>query len=107
MGSTYEGETGHFASIRTSEHITDLMKNKKDSPLVKHKNLQHKGEKEVKFTFKIENVFQDPLTRQCNEGVRIKNAGKSFKTMNSKSEVNHPPTNRITVDRGHQKHVKK
>ena len=66
------------ALIRTLEHITDLMKNKKDSPLVKHKNLQHKGENDVKFTFKIENVFQDPLTRQCNEGVRIKNAGKSF-----------------------------
>ena len=44
-------------NIRTSEHIADLMKNKKDSPLVKHKNLQHKREKRVKFTFKIENVF--------------------------------------------------
>ena len=100
LKTTYEGETGRSASIRTSEHIVDLMKNKKDSPLVKHKNLQHKGEKGVKFTFKIENVFLDPLTRQCNEGVRIKNASKSAKIMNSKSEMNHPPTNRIIVDRG-------
>ena len=106
LKTTYEGETGRSASIRTSEHITDLLKNKKDSPLVKHKNLQHKGEKDVKFTFKIEKVFQDPLTRQCNEGVRIKNATKSSKIMNSKSEINHPPTNRITIHRGHQNYVK-
>ena len=26
--------------------------------------------------------------------------------MNSKSEINHPPTNRITIDRGRQNHVK-
>ena len=26
--------------------------------------------------------------------------------MNSKSEINHPPTNRITIDRGRQNHGK-
>ena len=106
LKTTYEGETGRSASTRTSEHINDLLKNKKDSPLVKHKNLQHNGEKGVRFAFKIEKVFRDPLTRQCNEGVRIKNAGISSKIMNSKSEINHPPTNRITIDRGRQNHVK-
>ena len=97
--TTYEGETGRLANVRTSEHILDLEKNKKESPLVKHKILHHKGEKDVKFNFKISGVFRDPLTRQCNEGVRIKNAGKLANIMNSKSERNHPPTNRITIQK--------
>ena len=43
--TTYEGETGRLANVRTSEHIMDLNKNKKESPLVKHKILHHQGEK--------------------------------------------------------------
>ena len=97
--TTYEGETGRLASVRTSEHIMDLNKSKKESPLVKHKILHHKGEQNVKFSFKISGVFKDPLTRQCNEGVRIKNAGQLSKIMNSKSERNHPPTNRIIIQK--------
>ena len=104
--TTYEGETGRLACVRTSEHIMDLNKNKKESPLVKHKILHHKGEQNVKFSFKISGVFKDPLTRQCNEGVRIKNAGQVSKIMNSKSERNHPPTNRIIIQKSFKKHVK-
>ena len=44
-------------------------------------------------------VFRDPLTKQCKEGVRIKNAGKLANIMYSKSERNHPPTNRITIQK--------
>ena len=91
--------------MRTSEHIMDLNKNKKESPLVKHKILHHKGEQNVKFSFNISGGFKDPLTRQC-EGVRIKNAGQLSKIMNSKSERNHPPTNRIIIQKSFKKHVK-
>ena len=46
----------------------------------------------------ITKKFKDPLTRQANEAVRINNRGKS-ELLNSKSEFNHPPTVRISVER--------
>ena len=41
---------------------------------------------------------KDPLTRQANEGVRINNRNKN-ELLNSKTEFNHPPIPRITVER--------
>ena len=47
--------------------------------------------------------FKDPLTRQGNEAVRISNRAKNS---NSKTEFNHPPISRITIEKS-KKIVKK
>ena len=46
----------------------------------------------------IKNSFKDALTRQCNEAVRI-NQRQPKTLLNSKSEMNHPPVARITVEK--------
>ena len=99
--ASYEGETGRPCKVRFKEHLTDIRKGKESSPLVKHQNLKHPNEPE-KFHFSITSKFVDPLTRQANEGVRIARFPKDHLILNSKSEFNHPPTNRITVRRNIQ-----
>ena len=51
------------------------------------------------FEFQIKKQFFDPLTRQCEEGMQINKAKNTPATivLNSKSEFNHPPTNRVVV----------
>ena len=47
---------------------------------------------------KITNKFRDPLSRQANEAVRISKRPKS-EILNSKTEFNHPPIARVTIER--------
>ena len=93
----YEGESSRAARVRGTEHLRDLKNEKMDSALFKHKENEHKSE-EMKISMEITKKFKDPLTRQANEAVRINNRGKS-ELLNSKSEFNHPPTARISVER--------
>ena len=92
----YEGETSRSARIRGNEHSKDLEKKRKNSVLYKHKEIEHK-EEEMKFSMKISKKFKDPLTRQANEAVRISGRRKN-ELMNSKTEFNHPPIARVTVE---------
>ena len=46
--------------------------------------------------------FKDALTRQYNDAVRI-NQRKPETLLNSKSEMNHPPVARITVEKKQKK----
>ena len=57
----------------------------------------HKHEN-VKFKMEITNKFQDALTRQANEAVRISQRPDN-ELLNSKSEFNHPPIARVMVER--------
>ena len=50
----------------------------------------------------IKNSFKDALSKPCNEAVRI-NQSKPETLLNSKSEMNHPPVARITVEKMHKK----
>ena len=50
----------------------------------------------------ITKKFKDALTRQANEAVRIFNR-PSHETLNSKSEFNHPPLNRVMVEKKSKK----
>ena len=73
-------------------------KNKKqDSVLYKHKVLEHE-EEEVEFEMEITGVFQNALSRQSDESVRIQSR-KSSELMNIKSQFNHPPIARIIVEK--------
>ena len=93
--ATYEGETGRPAKVRFSEHIRDLQKNSDHSPLFKHQNNHHPGGSN-KWHFSITFAFRDKLTRQVNEAVRISKLPPSS-VLNSKSEINHAPLNRISI----------
>ena len=87
----YEGESSRSARIRGAEHLADFEKMRPKSVLFKHKLNEHWDE-EMRFKMKITKKYQDPLTRQANESVRIsyRNA-HSGELLNSKSEFNHPP----------------
>ena len=76
--------------MRGAEHMRDFNKGKEDSALCKHKHNDHNGE-EMKYRMEITNKFQDPLTRQANEAVRISNR-KKHELLNSKNDFNHPPS---------------
>ena len=93
----YEGETSRSARIRGGEHVRDFEKKRSSSVLYKHKEIEHKDEM-MKIKMQITKKFKDPLTRQANEGVRINNRNKN-ELLNSKTEFNHPPIPRITVER--------
>ena len=96
----YEGESSRSARIRGGEHYRDWKYSKSTGVLYKHKQNDHQNE-EMKISMKIIKKFKDPLTRQANEAVRINNR-KNDEILNSKSEFNHPPVARITVE-GKQK----
>ena len=93
----YEGETGRSGRVRGTEHIRDLKNKKKDSPLYKHKIVEHENE-EAKFEMEITGKFRDALTRQANEAVRIYARPKT-ESLNSKNDFNHPPTTRVVVEK--------
>ena len=49
-----------------------------------------------RWHFSITSVFKDPLTRQVDEAVRISKLPPES-ILNSKSEINHAPLNRISI----------
>ena len=57
--------------------------------------MEHPNE-EIKVSMKITGTFQDALSRQANEAIRIENR-KPDELLNSKSEMNHPKIARIGV----------
>ena len=95
----YEGESSRSARIRGAEHLADFEKMRPKSVLFKHKLNEHRDE-EMRNKMKITKKYQDPLTRQANESVRIsyRNA-HSGELLNSKSEFNHPPISRVIVEK--------
>ena len=97
VDKVYEGETGRSARIRGAEHLRELEMNKEKSVLLKHKTSEHNSEN-VKFQMEITQKFQDALSRQANEAVRIFSRPDS-ELLNSKSEFNHPPLARVVVER--------
>ena len=95
--TVYEGESSRSARLRGKEHLMSYKNKKQDSVLYKHKILEHE-EEEVEFEMEITGVFQDALSRQADEAVRIQSR-KSSELMNSKSQFNHPPIARIIVEK--------
>ena len=91
----YEGETGRSARTRGAEHLKDLLKKREGSVLYKHEQNHHKNEK-PKFSMTITKKFNDALTRQANEAIRIFSR-PDRELLNSKSEFNHHPIARVVV----------
>jgi hypothetical protein len=93
----YEGESSRSARLRGIEHLKQYIGKKEDSVLYKHKVLEHNNE-DVEFKMEITGVFQDALSRQAEESVRIQSR-KGSELMNSKSQFNHPPIARVVVEK--------
>ena len=95
----YEGESSRSARVRGAEHLADYTKKRHNSVIWKHKQKEHLEEQ---MSIRMENTqkFKDPLTRQANEAVRIKNRNQNKDELqNSKSEFNHPPLSRVVVEK--------
>ena len=76
------------------------MKKKPDNVFYKHKLIEHVDEG-MKIKMEILQPYKDTLTCQANEAVRIKNRStdKIKESLNSKSQFNHPPITRLTVQK--------
>ena len=96
--ATYEGETARVSRDRIVEHVKDIEKYKKESPLVKHFENYHQNE-DPKFKIDVTGRFYDALSRQADESIRIKVASKTDGKMNSKAEFNSAPVARVKLVR--------
>ena len=67
----YVGETARSLYERTREHVRDGKKRVPDSQIAKHWDDHHLGDEMPHFRFRIVKRFQDSLSRQVSESVRI------------------------------------
>ena len=95
----YIGETSKSGYLRGLDHLKNYRCRTNDSPLWKHALTDHQGRLDVRFSKKIIKTFRDPLTRQCNEAVRIKNSNADV-LLNGKSEWHGPAIVRLTAEGG-------
>ena len=98
--SVYHGETSRTLYTRAKEHLHRGQGDDANKPLIKHL-LTHHPDKAPNFDIKPVGFFQDVLTRQINEGVRINNSNSDQGyLMNSKSEFRQGEVPRIVITRG-------
>ena len=94
----YVGESGRSLHERAGEHLHDAGAGKEDSHMIKHWQEHHGGSGDApRFHFKLISSFQDALTRQVSEAVRIDLRGGGV--LNSKSEYSRCKLPRLTIDR--------
>ena len=93
----YIGESSRSMFERAKEHVRDRDGREEDSHQVKHWLIDH-GDlaSPPPFKFKILASFQDPLTRQIAESVRIEGAGEGI--LNSRSEYSRCRVPRLRLD---------
>ena len=83
----YVGESSRSLYERTKEHMADREARSEESHQVKHWLTDHQElMSPPTFKFKIIQTFQDPMTRQLAEAVRIESRGAGI--LNSKAEFN-------------------
>ena len=96
----YEGDSGRNGYSRGLEHQQGLRNECEKSPLWKHCQLMHSGEKQS-FMMNILKSFNRCLERQTNKTVRI-TSSKAEVVLNGKSEFHQAPISRIVVTAGLQ-----
>ena len=85
--SLYVGESSRMIQERGQEHWADFRRNKKDSHIRKHQELQHNGEA-PNFIMRAVSFHRSALSRQTAEAIRIRRRGGMGTVLNSKSEFN-------------------
>ena len=102
----YVGESSRSIYERSKEHVAGRVIQDEDNHQIKHWLSSHEdllAPPEFKFT--IIKTFQDPLTRQLSEAVRIERRGEEI--LNSKSEFSRCRVPRLRVDMEGWKEKKK
>ena len=97
MSVLYIGETSKSMYVRGLGHIRDYQSKRHDSPLWRHALDAHNGRLDVAYSKKLIKCFRDPLTRQCNESVRIQRSDADI-LLNGKAEWHGPATVRLQID---------
>ena len=86
----YIGESSRNSYLRGGEHLRAYENGDKKSIMLRHVKAEHKGEEqEVEFDMKVTGKFQDCLSRQIDESLRLRNMPQSS-LLNSKSEFYGP-----------------
>ena len=96
----YDGEAARNCFTRGLEHQGGVRNEREESPLWKHCQLVHGGEKQI-FSMIVTGSFHSCLERQINEAVRI-TSSKADIVMNSKSEFHQAPIVRVVTTNGLQ-----
>ena len=96
----YDGEAARNCFTRGLEHQGGVRNEREESPLWKHCQLVHGGEKQI-FSMVVTGSFHSCLERQINEAVRI-TSSKADIVMNSKSEFHQAPIVRVVATNGLQ-----
>ena len=78
--SIYVGELASSIHERAAEHWRDYRERREDSHILKHWMNHHKGEGSPNFKFDVIKTFQDSLSRQVAEAVRVELRGKVLKS---------------------------
>ena len=91
----YEGETGHSLRQRSSQHERDLRSGNTNSGLVRHSQQHHEGVT-PRYRYQVRKVFDDALTRQIEEGVRIESYPEN-QLMNTRHEWVPPVVSRVQI----------
>ena len=94
--AVYVGESSRSLYERAKEHFEDALGQKEDSHIYKHWETCHMGEGRPRFKFSIVRSFQDCLSRQIAESVRI---GLRVHVLNSQAVYSRCRLPRLTVDR--------
>ena len=97
--AVYIGETSKSGYLRGLDHIKNYKTKKQDSPLWRHAVANHNGRLDVNFAKKVVRTFRDPLTRQCNESIRIQRCNADV-LLNSKAEWHGPATVTLQAECG-------
>ena len=92
----YVGETARSLYERTKEHVRDGKKRAEDSHIAKHWDECHHGEEMPEFRFRIVKRFQDSLSRQVSESVRI---DLREEVLNSKSVYSRNRLPRLEIEK--------
>ena len=93
----YVGESSRSIYERSKEHMSDREGLKEESHQVKHWLTDHQDlQAPPRFRFKLVRKFNDPMSRQLAEAVRIELRGASI--LNSKSEYTRCRVPRLRID---------
>ena len=109
--SEYVGETGKNGYTRSKQHMGGLKTKNEANAFYKYWRNCHEtpGESESarleNYEFRVEKSFQDPMSRQVNEMVRISTFQGTL--LNSKSEWNAPPIIRIIAQNENERNTQK
>ena len=94
----YVGETSRSIFERAGEHWRDACSGKEESHMVKHWQATHPElESMPKFKIEVIQSFQDAMSRQLSEAVRIELRGEGV--INSRAEYSRCRVPRLTINK--------